>query len=177
MGLRRRLQERRAEQAEVHRFRMRERLVSLGDDYWIEDEARQRVYRVDGKALRLRDTLDFEDLAGNRLCRIQARALRLRDSMAIERPDGLRLALVHKALVSPLRERWKVDVDDGPDLRVQGNILDHEYDIERDGDTVAEVSKKWFRLRDTYGVEVSPDVDPVLVLAVTVAVDAMAHPD
>lgn len=177
MGLRRRLQERRAEQAEVHRFRMRERLVSLGDDYWIEDEAGQRVYRVDGKALRLRDTLDFEDLAGNRLCRIQARALRLRDSMAIERPDGLRLALVHKALVSPLRERWKVDVDDGPDLRVQGNILDHEYDIERDGDTVAEVSKKWFRLRDTYGVEVSPDVDPVLVLAVTVAVDAMAHPD
>lgn len=177
MGLRRRLAGRRAEREDVRRYRMREKLVSFGDDYWIEDESGQRAYRVDGKAMRLRDTLDFEDAAGNRLCRIQARAMRLRDTMAIERPDGRRLALVHKALVTPLRERWKVDVDDGPALRVQGNILDHEYDIDSDGETVAEVSKKWFRVRDTYGVEVAPGVDPVLVLAVTVAVDAMSHPD
>jgi uncharacterized protein YxjI len=27
--------------------------------------------------------------------------------------------------------------------------VDHEYTIERDGDKVAEVSKRWFRVRDT----------------------------
>jgi uncharacterized protein YxjI len=37
------------------------------------------------------------------------------------------------------------------------------------------VSKKWFRVRDTYGVEVRTGVDPVLILAITVAIDALAR--
>jgi len=47
--------------------------------------------------------------------------------------------------------------------------------IRFDGDKIAEISKKWFRVRDTYGVEVEQDKDSVLVLAVTVAVDALSH--
>jgi uncharacterized protein YxjI len=102
--------------------------------------------------------------------------LHIRDTMEIEWPDGSRMAKVHKALITPLRERWKVDVEDGEDLEVQGNIVDHEYEVERDGRKVAEVSKKWFRVRDTYGVEVSPsEPDVVLMLAVTVALDTMTH--
>ena len=38
-----------------------------------------------------------------------------------------------------------------------------------------EVSKKWLRARDTYGVEVSNVADVVLLFAVTVTVDALAH--
>jgi uncharacterized protein YxjI len=158
------------------RYQMREKLVSFGDDYWIEDGDGQRVYRVDGKALRLRNTLDLEDAGGAQLCRIQTRALHVRDTMAVERPDGGRIATVRKALVSPLRERWKVEVEDGDDLAVQGNIVDHEYSIEQEGKKVAEISKRWFRIRDTYGVQVAPGIDTPLVLAVAVALDAMSHP-
>ncbi|MDZ5662161.1 hypothetical protein HN031_15745 [Nocardioides sp. zg-1308] len=158
------------------RFRMRQKLLSIGDDYWIEDEAGGRFLRVDGKAVRLRDTLDLEDVHGTRVHRIQTRVLHIRDSMAVEDADGEQVALVHKALVSPLRERWKVDRTEGDDWSVHGSIADHEYEIESDSGTVAEVSKKWFRVRDTYGVEVAPGQDLALVLAVTVAVDAMAHP-
>ena len=76
-----------------------------------------------------------------------------------------------KALITPLRERFDVKVEDGPDLDVQGNIVDHEYRI-TDGDRrVAEVSKKWFRVADTYGVEVAEGEDPVLILAITAVVD------
>ena len=47
-------------------------------------------------------------------------------------------------------------MEGGPDLKIKGNIVDHEYSLERDGATVAEVSKRWFRVADTYGVEVAP---------------------
>jgi hypothetical protein len=47
--------------------------------------------------------------------------------------------------------------------------------VESDGDKVAEVPKRWLRARDTYGVEVHRGSDPVLILAITVAVDAMSH--
>jgi uncharacterized protein YxjI len=182
MGMRDRREQRRDERqtfgrgGDAVRYQLREKLVSFGDDYWIEDDAGQRAYRVDGKALRVRDTLNFEDAQGNRLCQIQTRVLHIRDSMAIEDAEGERLALVHKALISPLRERWKVDLPGDREWKVQGNIVDHEYEIEDDGHKIAEVSKKWFRVRDTYGVEIHSGQEPALVLAVTVAVDAMAHP-
>jgi uncharacterized protein YxjI len=158
------------------RYQMRQKMVSIGDDFWIENEAGQRVYKVDGKALRVRQTLIFEDAHGAELAKIQERMLRVKDSMEIEGPDGGRMAMVKKALITPLRERWTVKIGDGPDLEVQGNIVDHEYTIGEGSHKVAEVSKKWFRVRDTYGVEVAPGQNDVLILAVTVVVDEMAHP-
>jgi uncharacterized protein YxjI len=156
-------------------YKVRQRLMSIGDDYWIEDGSGQRVYKIDGKALRLRKTLIVEDPDGHQLAKIKERVMRVKDSMEIEDGDGHRIAMVKKALIDPVRERWVVRIEDGPDLDIHGNILDHEYTF-LDGRTpVATVSKKWFRIADTYGVEVAPDQDPVLVLAATVAVDQMAH--
>jgi uncharacterized protein YxjI len=155
---------------------MRQKLFSVGDDYWIEDDRGGRVYKIDGKALRLRKTLVFEDATGEELVKIQERRLRVRDTMEIEDRDGHTVATVKKALVTPLRDRWSVNVAGGPDLDVKGNIVDHEYTIE-DGQKVAEVSKKWFRVADTYGVEVDPGQDPVLILAITAVLDTMAHED
>ena len=172
----RRRQERR-EGHDATRYQMRQRMISIGDDYEIENDRGERVFKVDGKALRIRKTLLFEDMQGRELCKIQERMLRAKDSMEIEDPGGNRVAMVKKAIIAPLRDRWVVKIEDGPDLHVQGNIVDHEYTIERDKDKVAEVSKRWFRVRDTYGVEVAPGEPDILILAVTSAIDEMAHPD
>ena len=95
--------------------------------------------------------------------------------MTIEDADGQTVATVKKAMISPLRDRYKVAVASGDELDVQGNIVDHEYEISRGRDKIAEVSKKWFRIADTYGVEVSPGEDPALLLAITVVVDSLSH--
>jgi uncharacterized protein YxjI len=157
-------------------YRVRQKLVAIGDDFWIENDHGERVYKVDGKALRLRKTLIFEDVDGNELCTIQERMLRIKDSMEIEDSGGRRLAMVKKALIAPLRDRWSVSVADGPDLDVQGNLLDYEYTVGAGRNKIAEVSKRWFRLADTYGVQIESGQNDVLILAVTVALDSMAHP-
>jgi len=151
---------------------MREKLASIGDDFWIEDEAGRRAFKVDGKALRVRDTFVLRDAAGQEVAKIKERALRVRDTMEIERAAGN--ATVRKALVG-LRDRFTIDVAGGPDLKAHGNLVDHEYEIEADGDKVASVSKKWFRVRESYGVEIEPGQDDALILAVTVCVDAMTR--
>jgi uncharacterized protein YxjI len=155
---------------------MRQRMISIGDDNVIENDQGDRVFKLDGKALRIRKTILFQDMDGRELCKIQERMLHIRDTMEIEGPGGDRIAMVHKAMIAPFRERWVVNLEDGPDLHVQGNIVDHEYTIERDGTKVAEVSKRWFRARDTYGVEVAPGENDVLVLATAAVIDTMAHP-
>ena len=158
-----------------HIYKMHEKLVSIGDDYWIENEEGKREFYVDGKALRLRDTLIIKDVQGNELYKLKEKLLRIRDTMDILDAEGKTVATIKKALIAPLRDRWKVEVTNGSEMNVQGNILDHEYKIEAGKEKVAEVSKKWFRIRDTYGVEIEPEQDNALILAIIVAVDQMAH--
>ena len=170
----RRRKEKQRVKSQTTRYQMRQKMVSIGDDFWIENEQGQRVFKVDGKAIRVRDTLIFEDSQGKELCKIKEKMLRVKDSMEIEGPGGERLAMVKKALISPLRDRWTVKIGEGPDLDVQGNILDHEYHIGEGRDKVAEVSKKWFRVRDSYGVAIDPGQNDVLILAITVCIEQMA---
>lgn len=157
------------------RFMMKQRMFSIGQDFWIENERGQKVFKVDGKAIRIRGTLIFEDARGRELYKIQERIARVRDTMNIEDGSGRAAAKVHNALITPLRDRWQINIPGGQDLSTQGNILNHEYRIERGRQTVATVSKKWFRLRDSYGVEVESGEDAALMLAITVVIDMMAH--
>ena len=150
---------------------MREKLLSIGDDYWIEDGDGNRAFHVDGKALRVRQTFVIEDAAGNEAAKIQERKLSVRDKMEIERGEDS-VATVKKALVG-IRDRFSIDLENGGEMKTKGNIVDHEYEVESDGNTVATVSKRWFRVRDTYGVEIAPGQDAGLILAITVCVDAM----
>jgi uncharacterized protein YxjI len=156
------------------KYRMREKLFAIGDDFWIENDAGERAFKVDGKAMRIRRTLVLEDTTGAELLKVQEKKLHIRDTMAIEH-DGQTVATVKKALITPLRDRFSIEVEDGEDMEAKGNIVDHEYKIERGGNKVAEVSKRWFRVRDTYGIDIDPGQEEALILAVTVCIDQMAR--
>lgn len=152
---------------------MRQQFLSIGDDYWIEDDSGRRAFRVDGKALRIRKTFVLEDAQGHELAKIQERKLSIRDKMEIERGDTS-VATVKKALVG-LRDRFSIDVAGGEELEAKGNITDHEYEIRRGREQVASVSKRWLAVRDTYGVEIAPGEDDALILAVAVCIDELSH--
>jgi uncharacterized protein YxjI len=156
------------------KYQMREQMFAIGDDYWIEAEDGHRAFKVDGKALRIRKTLVLEAPNGDEVLTIQKKILSIRDAMEIQR-DGETLATVKKALLTPLRERFSIEVEDSEDMQAKGNIVDHEYEIDRAGDKVAQVSKRWLRMRDTYGIEIAEGQDDALILAVTVCIDQMSH--
>ena len=153
---------------------MREKMFAIGDDFWVETADGERAFKVDGKALRVRDTLVLESPSGDELFTIQEKKLSIRDKMDIEQ-NGKTVATIKKALVSPLRDRYSIAVEGGQDMEAKGNIVDHEFKFERGGDEVAEVSKRWLRVRDTYGVEIQPGQDDALILACTVCIDQLGR--
>jgi uncharacterized protein YxjI len=155
------------------RYQMRQKLFAIGDDFWIDTPDGRHAFKVNGKAMRIRDTFILEGPAGEELFKVQEKKLRIRDTMDVER-GGEKVASVKKALVTPLRQRFSIDIEGGGELSAKGNIVDHEYEIERDGQKVAEVSKRWFRVRDTYGIEIAPGQDDALILAATACIDEMS---
>lgn len=153
---------------------MRERLFAVGDDYWIEDADGRKVFLVDGKAMRVRETFELKDAQGRILVEIRQKLLSLRDTMLIER-DGEQLAEVKRKRLSLLRNHYRVTLVDGTELDVSGKILDREFAIDYDGELLAQISRRWLTVRDTYGIDVvREDADAALLIAVSVCVIVLA---
>ena len=153
---------------------MRRRMFALRDVFWVETARDQRVVQVDGRALCQSGALLFRDAAGREVYRIQEKLLRVRDSMYVYRGGDV-AAKVHNGLFLPLRDRFLIDVPGHGDLTTRGNVVYLEYGLERNGVTIARVSKRWFGGHDAYGVDVAPEEDRLLVLAITVIIDSMCH--
>jgi uncharacterized protein YxjI len=160
------------------RYLMKQKIFSFGDDFAITDESGREAYYVDGRAFSLGDKLSFRDASGQEVAFIRQRLLSLGRTYEIE-VRGRTAAVVHKHLFTFLSCRFSVDVPGPDDLEATGDFLDMEYTIRhtQSGRAAATISKRWFRLSDTYGVEVAEGEDPVLVLAATVVIDLCCHGD
>ena len=156
------------------RYQVRERLFSLKDDFWVTDQDGNRVFFIDARVLSLRHTLDLQDAAGRTLAQIKHKLVTFTDAMEVER-DGAVAATVHKAVFSPLHHRAVIDLAGSGRLEAVGDIIGKDFEI-RDGHRVAgRVSRAWFRVRDTYGVEVAPGEDDVLMICIAVCLDRIHH--
>jgi hypothetical protein len=81
-------------------YQLREKLASVGNDFWIENSAGQRVYKVDGRALRIRETFKIKDLQSREAAEILGKPAGVRDTMDITR-GGRTIASVKKAQLTP----------------------------------------------------------------------------
>ncbi|GAA2069751.1 LURP-one-related/scramblase family protein [Streptomyces albiaxialis] len=155
------------------RYLVRERVFGIGDDFWVENEHGDKAFLVDGKALRLRETFELKDARGEIVAVVRKKLLSVGDAMKIER-DGETLATVRKKRFTPMRDVYRAELPGGDELEIRGDLVGKEYDIEYGGERLARISRKWFRVRDTYAIDVQrPDADAALLIAVAVCVDRL----
>ena len=149
---------------------VRERMFRLGEDSDITDEAGQPVLHVDGKVLSLHNRLVLEDLSGREVGQVHRKLAALRPTYEIT-IGGKDVAEVRKHLFTPFGDRFTIDVPGAGDMEINGDLLDHEFTIERDGRTVATISKRWLSVTTSYAVDVAPGEDDVVILASVLALD------
>jgi uncharacterized protein YxjI len=149
---------------------IRERMFRLGEDSDITDEAGQPVLHVDGKVLSLHNRLILIDPAGREVGQVHRKLAALRPTYEITL-DGKDAAEVRRHLFTPFGERFTIVVHGGDGMEISGDLLSHEFTIQRDGQTVATISKRWLTVTASYAVEVAPGQDDVLILASVLALD------
>jgi uncharacterized protein YxjI len=157
-------------------YQMRQKLFAFGDDYAIKDEQGREVFYVDGRALSFGDKLDVKDSSGREVAFIRQKLLSWGPTYEIYRDDHL-AAVVKKELFTFFRCRFSVDVPGPDDLEAEGDFWEMEYTFRRGGAVVAEVSKRWFTFADTYGIQVAPGEDHVMIVASAVVIDLCCHGD
>jgi uncharacterized protein YxjI len=152
------------------RYLVREKIFSIKDDFWVTDADGNRAFFIDAKILSLRHTLELKDASGGVLAAIKHKLLTFTDAMEIEH-DGAVVATVHKAVISPLHHRSVINLAGGERLEAVGNIIDKDFEIRDGHQVIARVSRAWFRLSDTYGVDVAPGENDALMIAIAVCLD------
>ena len=154
------------------RYIIREKLLTFGKDSTINNEKGQPVFEVDGKALSLLNTLIVRDMEGNKVVTIKQKLPSISPTYEIIR-EGQESAKVSKKLISPFVDRYTVDIPGPDDLHIKGSMSEHEYTITRRDQVIATVSKGWFKELETYGVDIAPDQDTVLILACVLVLDVI----
>jgi uncharacterized protein YxjI len=152
------------------RYLIREQFLRLGEDSDITDEAGRPVLSVDGQVLTLHDRLVLRDPAGREVAQVSRKLAALRPTYVIT-VDGEETATVRKHFFTPFGDRFTIDVPGPDDLELEGNVLEHDFVIRRGDQVAATVSKRWVSLTETYGVEVAPGQDDLLMLASVLALD------
>jgi uncharacterized protein YxjI len=160
--------------AGINRYIMRQRIFALGQDFNIANAAGQPVFKIHGKVRLIKESLKFYDMKGNLLYVLDEKVIRIRESFDILKPDGSLAARVHNAIIDPLRERFTIEIPGGQDMMTRGKVIWAQYDVTRNGQMVAKISKQFSWItRDQYVVDVLRGQDDCLILAITVVIDMM----
>ena len=149
---------------------IRERFFRIGDDFDIVDDHGDKVFHVDGKVFSVRNKLVIEDRSGAEVASVHRHLVALRPTYEVS-IGGEKAAEVRKKSFTPFREKFTIDVPGPDDLEMKGDLIDHEYTIDRGGREVAAVSKRWLTIRDTYAVQIAADQEPLLILGSVLALD------
>lgn len=155
------------------RYRMQRRAAARsfagGQHFVIQDERGTDRFIADGSLFTGRNTVVLRDTGGGELLRIHYHLAE----------EGRRYHMLRDGeLVAEMwqhydlrRERFSVRCPGGADLEVRGDWANHEYTFLREGQPVAHISKRWFSLRDEYGVDMEPDQDDALIVACALVID------
>lgn len=152
-------------------YRLKERNLSLRDTYEIENEDGEAIYEIKGKWLSWGDKLTVKNPDGTIALMIDQKQMTWRSKYAILR-EGEEIAEVSKKS-GFFKQKLEIEFADGTEYEVKGNFLDREFEVKNGRKTIAEVSKKWLSLSDTYGVRIAEGEDADVILAAVVIIDLM----
>ena len=149
---------------------IREKMFRLGEDSDITNESGELVLQADGKIMSLHQRLILRDPAGREVAQVHRKLVAFRPTYEIT-IDGKNVAEVRQHLLTPFHERLTIDVPGAGDMEISGDLLGHEFTIQRDGQTAATISKRWLSLTASYAVDVAPGENDLLILATVLALD------
>ena len=141
---------------------------------------------------------DIIDQKGDVAYRVEGKLWSLGDNLKILKPDGAEVGSIRTSfLFNPFekyqiqlnkkvqakfnrdsrwyrpfeRLRYKLDIPGSEDYSIVGNFWENEFEFLRKERKVATVSRKFFSLTDSYGIEIEKGEDDVAILAAAVVLN------
>lgn len=150
---------------------MKQKMFSFKQDFNIVDANEKPVYKIDGELIAIGRKLHVIDLATNtEVAFVKQKVLTLLPQVDV---------FVGGDLVTSIKKRLTL-FKHGYDVSnlgwtIKGDIIGHDYQVyDAEGDLIAQITKKYFAMSDTFEFNInSEEINPVYVIAVALAIDAV----
>ncbi len=154
------------------KFHIQERPWTLREEFLVRDQNGQPVFKVKGKFFHIGDNLRLLDLEERaEAAHIKQKVLALTPHYEIYQ-NGAHWASLHEKLLHLFGERFKIKLENGEVLHIDGNIWNWDFTVSNErGDLLAEISKRISLFRDSYAVDIAQGVDVPLMIALTIAIE------
>ena len=147
-----------------------QKLLKLRYTLIIRDEKGEELGKAVSKFLSFRGKIEFIDTLGNKVGSVEGKFAARATFKTVDQ-NQKHLATIKEKILTLHDDWWVENLDGGKILQVRGDILGLDYKIEdKSGLVVAEVSKKFWAIRDHFGVKIKYDFDPFLILSVVAAI-------
>ncbi len=153
------------------RYHIRERAWSLTEAFVVRDDSGNAVFEIRGKFFHIGDDLVmFDRHTGQELVHIKQRVLSLLPHYEIYR-NGQHWASMHEQF-RLFGERFKVEGDNGMAFHVDGDIWKWNFTIaDHAGNLLGNISRQLSLFRDSYAVDVVPNVDAPFIIALAIVIE------
>ncbi|MBO0780000.1 MAG: LURP-one-related family protein, partial [Ktedonobacteraceae bacterium] len=142
------------------RYHIKERVLSLGDDFVVRDDSGNVVYEVDGKLFHIADSFSIRDRnSGEEVAHVKQKLFAYTREYTISK-DGQELATIRKRQEETMHgDLFEVASRDGMVFHIQGDFKEWDFNIvDHYGRLLGHISKEFAILGDHYTVDTSPNV-------------------
>lgn len=147
---------------------IKQQVFSWKDKFNVKDEQGNDIYYVEGE-IAFTHKLHIFNMDNEEVAFVRQEFFALLHKYYVE-IDGEEVAEIQRKL-SLFTPKYEIN---GLGWSIEGELFEHDYTIlDENGGVIAEISKEWFTWGDSYELDIADSVDPVIVLAVVIAIDAV----
>jgi len=154
---------------------MKKKILSLTEHYDFEDRGGRKLGEGDGNFFQFPARFVIyampDPATKTEIIRIEGKLISLRHEFSMFDPNGKNLGTMKKKIMKLIGEEYWLEQNGVELMRVYGNFTEHDYRMGINGQEVGQVHKKWISVRDQFGISITGDVDPRLVLGAAIVVE------
>lgn len=147
---------------------IKQKVFSWKDKFYVKDENGNDRYYIEGELFSLGKKLHIYDMNSNELAFIHQKVLSFLPRFYVY-IGGIQVAEIVKEFTF-FRNKYRIE---GLGWDVDGDFMDHDYEITHMGRPIVSISKEWFTWGDSYMLDIADNVDPINALSVVLAIDCV----
>ena len=147
---------------------MQQKVFSFRDRFYVTDEFGEERYYVEGEIFSLGKKLHIYDMNKNELALVQQKLISFLPRFFVF-TNGIQRAEIVKEFTL-FKNKYRID---GLGWEVNGNFLDHDYEITQHGRHLVTIRKEWFTWGDSYSINIADTAYEVIALSVVLAIDCV----
>lgn len=145
---------------------IKQKFMALSEKFTVLNEQQETVYFAQGSFMQIPKTFTIENANRQEVAFIKKKVISLFPTFEVD-IQGQQVLVIRKEF-SLFKAKYQIE---GQGISVVGDWWDMDFSVYKEGRLVGEVHQQWFKVRDTYEIQIIDEAYEIVLLAIVIAID------